>query len=364
MTRSGWTGRRLRYSASSHGGSQPSRSSWSSHCVNLAIPRDFAGLPELSSGPSRSREARTVLVSAITGRIDESVRERMLAEAAGNPLALLELPRGWTPAAFAGGFGLPDTVSVSAKIEESFRRRLSPLPDDTRRLLLVAAAEPVGDPPWSLRQPRASGSPPRLPDPRRRRACSRPGRGCASVILWSVRWCTRTPSIDERRLVHEALAEATDPALDPDRRAWHLAAAAAGPDEAVAVELERSAGRAQARGGVAAAAAFLQRSVELTPDPATRAERALVAAQASFLAGAFESVQRLLAGAEAHPLDGLQSGRAALLRGQVAVVFGYGKDAPAAASGGCQAARTVRPRTRSECLSDRLQRGDVRRASW
>src|SRR5207245_1463034 len=129
-------------------------------------------------------------------------------------------------------------------------------------------------------------------------------------------------AIGDRRLVPRALAEVTDPANDPDRRAWHLAAAAVGPDEEVALELERSAGRAQARGGVAAAVAFLQRAVELTPDSATRAERALAAAQATFLAGAFETVQRLLATAEAHPLDGFQRARAALLRGQVSVVLG------------------------------------------
>ena len=135
-------------------------------------------------------------------------------------------------------------------------------------------------------------------------------------------------SAAERRLVHGALAQATDAAQDPDRRAWHLAAAAAGPDEEVAIELERSAGRAQARGGVAAAAAFLQRAAELTPDPASRAERALVAAEATFLAGAFDAVERLLATAEAYPLDGFQRARAALLRGHVAVVRGYGNDAP------------------------------------
>ena len=289
---------------------------------------DFAGLPELTVGPLDEQHARTVLVSAVPGRIDEPVRERILAEAAGNPLALLELPRGWTPAAFAGGFGLPDTLSVSAKVEESFRRRLSPLPYNTRRLLLVAAAEPLGDPALVLAAAAQVGISTEAAEP----------AATSGLLEINTRVRFRHPlvrsvvyreaSAAERRLVHGALAQATDPVEDPDRRAWHLAAAAAEPDEQVAIELERSAGRAQARGGVAAAAAFLQRAAELTPDPSRRAERGLVAAEATFLAGAFETVERLVATAEAYPLDGFQRARAALLRGHVAVVRGYGNDAP------------------------------------
>jgi len=289
---------------------------------------DFSGLPELSVTPLDEPDARTVLVSAITGRIDESVRERILAEADGNPLALLELPRGWTPAAFAGGFGLPDGVSLSARIEESFRRRLGPLPDDSRRLLLVAAAEPTGDPALVFAAAARFGISAEAAKPATTSGLLEVGAQVRfrHPLVRSVVY--KDAPIGDRRLVHRALAEVTDPATDPDRRAWHLAAAAVGPDEEVALELERSAGRAQARGGIAAAAAFLQRAVELTPDSATRAERALAAAQATFLAGAFDMVQRLLATAEAHPLDGFQRARAALLRGQVAVVLGYGNDAP------------------------------------
>jgi DNA-binding CsgD family transcriptional regulator/tetratricopeptide (TPR) repeat protein len=289
---------------------------------------DFANLPQLTVEPLEEPDARTVLVSAIPGPVDEPVRERILAEAAGNPLALLELPRGWSPAAFAGGFGLPDGVSVSAKVEESFRRRLSPLPQDTKRMLLVAAAEPIGDPALVFAAAAQFGIAPESAEPAtisgllEIKAQVRFRHPLVRSVVYM-----EAPATD-RRLVHAALAKATDPAQEPDRRAWHLAAACAGPDEEVASELEQSAGRAQARGGVAAAAAFLQRAVELTPDPATRAERALAAAQATFLAGAFDAVQRLLATAEAHPLDGFQRARAALLRGQVAVVLGYGKDAP------------------------------------
>jgi len=289
---------------------------------------DFTGLPELTVAPLEEPHARTVLASAITGRVDESVRERILAEAGGNPLALLELPRGWTPAAFAGGFGLPDGVSVSTRIEESFRRRLSSLPDDSRRLLLVASAEPTGDPALVFAAAVRLGVSAEAAKPATTSGLLEVGTQVRfrHPLVRSVVY--KEAPIGERRLVHRALAEAMDPAHDPDRYAWHLAAGAPGPDEHVALELERSASRAQARGGVAAEAAFLHRAVELTPDPTRRAERALAAAQATFLAGAFEAVQRLLATAELHPLDGFQSARAALLRGQVAVVLGYGSDAP------------------------------------
>ena len=288
---------------------------------------DFAALPELIVEPLHEPHARTVLASAIRGPIDESVRVRILAEAEGNPLALLELPRGWTPAAFAGGFGLPDGVSVSAKVEESFRRRLIPLPDESRRLLLVAAAEPTGDPALILEAAARIGISPEAADPATTSGLLEIGTQLRfrHPLVRSVVY--KEAPIGDRRLAHRALAEATDPARDPDRRAWHLAAAAAGPNEEIALELERSAGRAQARGGVAAAAAFLQRAVELTPDSAPRAERALAAAHATYLAGAFEAAQRLLVTAEADPLDGFQRARAALLRGQLAVVLGYGNDA-------------------------------------
>jgi DNA-binding CsgD family transcriptional regulator len=288
---------------------------------------DFAGLPDLAVGPLEEPYARTVLISAVPGPIDEPVRERILAEAAGNPLALLELPRGWTPA-FAGGFGLPDTLSVSAKVEESFRRRLSPLPDDTRRLLLVAAADPVGDRALVLAAAGRIGLSAEAAEPAATTGLLEINTQVRfrHPLVRSVVY--RGASAAERRLVHGALAEETDPVQEPDRRAWHLAAAAVGPDEEVAAELERSAGRAQARGGVAAAAAFLQRAVELTPDQSRRAERGLVAAEATFLAGAFDAVERLVADAEAYPLDGFQRARAALLRGHVAVVLGYGNDAP------------------------------------
>ena len=289
---------------------------------------DLAGLPELTVGPIGDPDARALLASAIPGRLDQLVRDRIVAEAGGNPLALLELPRGWTPAALAGGFGLPDGVSVSGRIEESFRRRLTPLSDQCRQLLLVIAAEPVGNQALIWAAAERLGIPSEAAGPATVAGLLDVGTQLRfrHPLVRSVVY--REATADDRRLVHGALAEATDPALDPDRRAWHLAAAAAGPDEGVALELERSAGRAQARGGVAAAAAFLQRAVALTPDPALRAERALGAAQASLQAGAFDATLGLVSTAEAGPLNEFQRAVVDLLRGHVAFASAFGSDAP------------------------------------
>jgi hypothetical protein len=287
----------------------------------------LAGLPELSLPPLPDADSRALLAATLPGRLDETVRDRIVAEAHGNPLALLEIPRAWTPAALAGGFGLPDGDSVSGRIEESFRRRLLPLPEDSQSLLLIAAAEPTGDPDliWSAATQLGVG-------PEASESAVAAGLLDAGTDLRFRHPLVRTVVYREardpaRRRVHAALADSTDAAHDPDRRAWHLGTAAAGPDEDVAAELERSAGRAQARGGPAAAAAFLARSVELTEAAPRRAERALAAAQASFLAGAFEEAEQLLAVAESNPLDRFQRGQAAFLRGQIAVVHGYGNDA-------------------------------------
>ena len=162
----------------------------------------------------------------------------------------------------------------------------------------------------------------------------------------------RLASVTERQEGHETLAEVTDPVADPDRRAWHRAQAAPGPDEDVAVELENSAGRAQARGGLAAAAAFLERAALLTSDPARYAERALAAAQAKLQAGAFGEALELLVAAEAGPLDAFQRARVDLLRGQIAFASGLGRDAPPLL---LQAARRLEPLNldlaRETCLS-------------
>jgi hypothetical protein len=285
-------------------------------------------LPELEVRGVRDGEARELLSSAVRVKLDERVRDRIIAETRGNPLALLELPQGLTATQLAGGFGLAETRGLTPRIEESFRRRLDALPEDARHLLLLAAAEPVGDPLLLWRAAQRLGI-------KRAAADAAVAQGLLTIderVTFRhplVRTAVYTSaSAEDRRAAHMALAEVTDRGVDPDRRAWHLAAAATGPDEEVAAELELSAGRAQARGGVAAAAAFLKRSVALTREPERRAQRALTAAQAHLQAGAFDAALQLLATAEAGRLDELGRAQVELLRGQIAFASTGGGDAP------------------------------------
>ena len=283
--------------------------------------RELQHLRELDVRGLGNADAGALLSSAVRFKLDERIRDRIIEEMRGNPLALLELPRGLTATQLAGGFGLPEAQALTSRIQEGFLRRLEPLAHDARLLLLLAAAEPVGDPLllW--------------------RAAGRLGIAVSAVdaatdgLLALGRHVTfrhplvrsavyRSATVRDRRAAHLALAEATDRAVDPDRRAWHLSTAAAGPDEAVASELEASAGRAQTRGGAAAAAAFLQRAVALTADPGRRADRALAAAQASLQAGAFDAALELVATAETAALDDVQRARVDLLRGHVAFASG------------------------------------------
>ena len=289
---------------------------------------DLAGLPELAVGGLPEAETRALLDVVLTGPIDARVRDEIVAETRGNPLALLELPRGLTVAELAGGFGLPGALPLAGRIEDSFRRQIEALPALTRRLLLVAAADPTGDPTLMWRAAGRLGVGTQAAGPAAEAGLAEFG-GRVRFRHPLVRSAVyRSASAVDRREAHRVLAEATDPLADPDRRAWHRAQAAAGPDEDVAAELERSAGRAQARGGLAAAAAFGERAVLLTADPARRAERTLDAAQAGLQAGAFDKALELLAMAEAGPLDELQSARADRLRGQVASASGLVSDAP------------------------------------
>ncbi len=289
---------------------------------------DLAALPELEVGGLRDEDARTLLDSALTGPLDVRVRDLIVAETRGNPLALLELPRGLSPAELAGGFGLPGAALLTGRIEDSYRRQLDALPDQTRRLVQLAAADPSGDRSLVWRAAGRLGISVRAGEPAQEAGLVEFGGPVRFRHPLARSAAYRLAALPDRRQLHAALAEVTDPITDPDRRAWHLAQAAAGPDEEVAAELERSAGRAQARGGLAAAAAFLERSVLLTVDPARRAERALAAAQASFQAGALDAAVGLAATAEEGPLDEFASARVGLLRAHIAFASGLDGDAP------------------------------------
>ena len=289
---------------------------------------ELAGLPELALSGLAEADARVLLESVVTGPLDERIRDRIVAETDGNPLALMELPHGLTHAELAGGFGLSTGLALAGQIEESFQRRWSRLPPTSRELLLIAAAEPVGDPVtvWHAAELLGVGA-----------HAAQPASGDGLVEFGGrVRFrhplvrsaIYRSSSPDDRLRAHRALAEATDPSADPDRRAWHLAQATSGFDESVAAELEESADRAQARGGLAAAAAFLRRAAALTPEPEPRARRILAAAQCSHEAGAPDAALELVALAETGPLDELQRARAELLRAQVRFAVDRGRDAP------------------------------------
>jgi DNA-binding CsgD family transcriptional regulator len=283
------------------------------------------GLPRLAVEGLRDGDARALLSSVLRVPLDDRVRERLIAETRGNPLALLELPRGLTPAELAGGFGLPDAPGLSGRIEDSFQRRVARLATETRRFLLVAAAEPVGDPVLLWRAAERLGI--------KLHAASETDGLLAIGARVTFRHplvrsaVYRAASPENRQAVHRALADATDPEVDPDRRAWHLAQATLGFDEDVASELERSSDRALARGGLAAAAAFLERAASLTPEPTHRARRALAAAQATRQAGAFDAALGLVAIAESGPLTELQHAQVDLLRGQIAFALSRGSDA-------------------------------------
>ncbi|CAG6392062.1 AAA family ATPase [Streptomyces cocklensis] len=278
----------------------------------------LADLPELPVRGLDERDSHRLLDAVVTGPLDRRVRDRIVAETRGNPLALLELPRGLTAVEMAGGFGGPEARPLSSQIETGFLRRIRSLPAETQQLLLIAAIEPIGD--VALL----------------RRAAERLGicvdtaltQAEASGLLILGTWVRfrhplvrsaayRAVGFEEQRRVHKALADSIDVGLDPERRVWHLASATAEPDEAVAAELEGSAERAQRRGGIAAAAAFLYRATELTPDPARRGARALATAQATYQAGAFDAALELVDAAELSRLDEAAEGQATLLRGQI-----------------------------------------------
>ncbi|WP_439381351.1 helix-turn-helix transcriptional regulator [Amycolatopsis lexingtonensis] len=279
---------------------------------------DLAGLPELALGGLGEAESDALLASVLKGPMDGRVRDRIIAETHGNPLALLELPRAWTAAELVDGFGQPSAVPLAGRIEQSFVKQLEPLPADTRRLLLIAAAEPLGDATllWGAAGRLGLGADPAT------------AAEATGLIEFGRRIRFRHPLVRsavyrsaparDRQDVHRALADVTDPDRDPDRRAWHRAQATVSPDEDVAAGLEHSAGRARARGGLVAAAAFFEQAALLTPEPARRAERELAAAAVKRDAGALDGALALLDSAAAGPPDAGRAAEAERLRGQIA----------------------------------------------
>ncbi|MFC0551251.1 AAA family ATPase [Planotetraspora thailandica] len=290
--------------------------------------QELLGLPELEVTGLKDADAHALLDSVTHVRIDQHIRDRFVAETRGNPLALLELPRELAVTQMAGGSGLLDADTLPSRIEQSFMARIEGLPEQTRLFLLIAAAEPVGDPSLVWRAAERLGVMP----------ATVLASGTDGLLEFDVRVIFRHPLVrsavyrsakeGDRRAVHLALAEVTDAQADPDRRAWHLASATAAPDETVAAELERSAGRAQARGGLAAAAAFLQRSVALTIDTSRRAERALTAADASLRAGDIDAARRFVDIADRDALTEFQRVRAHLTRGHITFAAGFNDEAP------------------------------------
>ena len=288
---------------------------------------ELTGLLELTVAGLPPDDARELLRSALPGPVDEQVLDRIVAETHGNPLALLEVPRGFTPA-LAGSFGLPDGPALPIRLEETYCRQLALLPSGTLGLLLIAAAEPVGDPllVWRAAERLGIGGDAAAP------------AAAAGLLEIDARVRFRHPLVrsaiyqaaspEDRQRAHRALAAATDHEVDPDRRAWHQAQAASEPVEDVAAELERLAHRAQGRGGIAAAAAFLERATQLTPDSARRSARALAAAQAKLEAGAPDTASGLLGTAELGTLDELQRARLKRMRAQIAFARNRGSDAP------------------------------------
>jgi DNA-binding CsgD family transcriptional regulator len=299
----------------------------------------LAGVPELTLGGLPDEHAHALLSTVIPGRLDEGLRARLVAETRGNPLALLELPRDLAALQVPIDVGGARPQGLSGRIEESFRQRLETLPPRARTLLLIAAAEPVGDPVLLWRAAEHLGL-----APAEGRIDTQELLAIGERVVFQhplVRSAVyRSASAQDRRAAHLALARAIDPAVDPDRRAWHRAEAAQGPDDEIASELERSADRAQGRGGLAAAAAFLRRSVALTRDPAARSQRALAAAQASIRAGELDPALAMVRAARSGPLDELGAARADLLRAQAAFTAGADTDAPALLLG---AARGLEP---------------------
>jgi DNA-binding CsgD family transcriptional regulator len=288
---------------------------------------ELAGLPDLTVAGLLDADARALLDAALAAPIDGRIRDQIIAEARGNPLALLELPRELTPEGLAGGFGLPGALPLARSIEQNFERRIAALPRPSQRLLLLAAADPTGDPSLVWRAAAALGIDAEAAAPAAQAGLAEFGARLLFRHPLARSAAYQSATVLARQQAHRALAEATDAGLDPDRRAWHRAQATSGADEDVAAELERSASRARSRGGVTAAAAFLERATALTLAPDRRAARALAAAEAKIQAGALDAARDLLAAAEVGPLADQERARADLARAQLAFITSRGAEA-------------------------------------
>jgi DNA-binding CsgD family transcriptional regulator/tetratricopeptide (TPR) repeat protein len=317
--------------------------------------RLFPDLPDLTLKGLDDDDARGLLAATVTRRLDERIRDRLIADTGGNPLAILELPAVMSAAELAGGFSAPSTTTVPTHVRDAYLRRINALPKRTRQLLLLAAADPTGDPTLVWRaaitlgighEDLTSAQADQLFEIGSRVRFRHP------LVRSAV---YEAATLEDRAAAHLALASATDPEGDPHRRAWHLGSAATGPNEDVAAELERTASSVQARAGVAAAASFLQRAVELTSEPGRRAERALVAAHSHLQAGAYDAARELLTQAGAVADDGLQRARVEQLRGQI--------DAAASPSGEASV-RLLHAARRLETLDVSLARDTYLQAWW
>ena len=293
-----------------------------------ADERLFPGLPTLTLQGLSDEDAQALLAAAIPGHLDKRVRARIVAETGGNPLGLLELARGLAEAELAGGFAGPRQANLPGRLQDHYLHRVRVLPEPARQLMLLAASDPTGDATLLWRAAQTLGLGPDAAAAARDNQLLNIGSRVRfrHPLVRSAAYVAGSP--EDRRAAHLALAAATDAQADPERRVWHLAAAATGPDEDVAAALEQAAAKIQARAGLAASAAFLQRSVTLTAEPGRHTERALAAALAQLHAGAFDAALGLLAQAEAHAVDDLQRARVEQLRGQVEWRSVTGREAP------------------------------------
>jgi DNA-binding CsgD family transcriptional regulator len=279
---------------------------------------ELAGLAELRIGGLNTEDAGRLFDLVVSGPTDPLVRDRILTETRGNPLALLELPRAWTTAELVEGLPGSDSSPLTGRLESAFAKRLRELPADTQTLLTLAAAEPTGDPALLWPAAQRLGLDWSAAAPAERAALLEVGQGVyfRHPLVRAVAY--RSAPLEKRLEVHRVLAEVTDPDHDADRRAWHWACSTVGYDERIAADLERTAGRARARGGLLAAAAILERAALLTPHGEQRADRTLAAARAKRDAGAFEAALRLLSVVETEPRSELRTALADQLRGKIA----------------------------------------------